>query len=250
MFWLKLTLVPLFLLAVSLVARRWGPRVAGLFAGLPVVTGPILAFMAFEQGTAFGAVGAGAALGGVSGAVVFALVYAHRALRGAWPQALACALAAWGAAGLLVQALPGTWPWQAATAMAALLAAPALRPAMPPLPLAAPPTVPGLLLRMAAGAALTLAVTAAAVHLGPRGSGLLAVFPLLSSVMAVDVHRNQGAAHAALLLCSMLPALHAFAVFCAVLSWAYGQGLLTAALALAVAAALLVQVLTLRLLRR
>ncbi|MFO1327656.1 MAG: hypothetical protein U1F56_09895 [Rubrivivax sp.] len=250
MLWLKLTLVPLFLLGVSLVARRWGPRVAGLFAGLPLVTGPILGFMAVEQGTTFGAAGARAALGGVAGAVTFALVYSHRALRGPWPQALSLALTAWAALALLLQLLPGALAVQAALALGALALAPRLRPALPALPPAAPVGAGGLALRMAAGAGLTLAVTGAAAWLGPRWSGVLAVFPLLSTVIAVDVQRRQGAAHAAVLLCSMLPAFNAFSAFCAVLALGYAQGWLGAAIALAVAVALGVQLVTVRLLRR
>lgn len=247
--WLKLSLVPLFLLLVSLVARRWGPRVAGLLAGLPLVTGPVLGFIAVEQGSAFGAEGARAALGGVAGAVTFALVYSHRALRGAWPQALALALAAWAALALLLQLLPAALVVQAALALLALGLAPRLRPALPALPPAAPVGTAGLALRMAAGAALTLGLTAAAGWLGPRWSGVLAVFPLLSTVIAVDVQRRQGAAHAAVLLCSMLPAFKAFAAFCAVLALAWAQGWLVMALVLAVAVALVVQWLTVRGLR-
>lgn len=250
MLWLKLTLVPLFLLAVSLVARRWGPRTAGLFAGLPLVTGPILVFIAVEQGPVFGAAGARAALGGVAGAVGFALVYSHRALRGPWPQALGLALAAWAAVAVLLRQLPDRLALQAAVALAALLLAPRLTPTLPPLPAAAPVGAGGLALRMAAGAALTLAVTGAASWLGPRWSGVLAVFPLLSTVIAVDVQRRQGAAHAAALLGGMLPAFNAFSVFCAVLALALAQGAWLPALALALAAALLVQALTLRRLRR
>ncbi len=38
---LKLTLVPLFLLVVSMWGKWWGPSIAGWLAGLPVVAGPI-----------------------------------------------------------------------------------------------------------------------------------------------------------------------------------------------------------------
>ena len=79
---------------------------------------------------------------------------------------------------------------------------------------------------------------------------MLAVFPLLSTVIAVDVQRRQGAAHAALLLCSMLPAFNAFSAFCAVLALAFARGWLGGALLLAVAVALAVQLVTVRLLRR
>jgi chromate transport protein ChrA len=47
---LKLLLIPGFLLLISLAGKRWGPSVAGWLSGLPVVVGPILFFLAIEQG--------------------------------------------------------------------------------------------------------------------------------------------------------------------------------------------------------
>ncbi|MGN4077180.1 hypothetical protein ACS0ZK_34345, partial [Burkholderia gladioli] len=52
---LKLTLVPLFLLVVSMSGTWWGPSIAGWLAGLPVVAGPILFLLVLEHGPAFGA---------------------------------------------------------------------------------------------------------------------------------------------------------------------------------------------------
>ncbi|MEI8607666.1 hypothetical protein P4S70_00350 [Enterovibrio sp. Hal110] len=49
MLFLKLILAPLFILLISLSGRIWGPSTAGLLAGLPVVGGPILFFIAFEN---------------------------------------------------------------------------------------------------------------------------------------------------------------------------------------------------------
>lgn len=38
---IKLLLTPLSMLAVSWAARRWGPGIGGLLAGLPLTSGPI-----------------------------------------------------------------------------------------------------------------------------------------------------------------------------------------------------------------
>jgi hypothetical protein len=52
---LKLTLVPLFLLTVSMSGKWWGPSIAGWLAGLPVVAGPILYLLVLSQCPAVGA---------------------------------------------------------------------------------------------------------------------------------------------------------------------------------------------------
>ncbi|QAY92927.1 hypothetical protein CUN63_24935, partial [Pseudomonas sp. ACM7] len=59
---LKLLVIPGFLLLISLAGKRWGPSVAGWLSGLPVVVGPILFFLAIEQGQVFAAQSATAAL--------------------------------------------------------------------------------------------------------------------------------------------------------------------------------------------
>ena len=52
---LKLTLVPVFLLIVSMSGKWWGPSIAGWLAGLPVVAGPILYLLVLAHGPVFGA---------------------------------------------------------------------------------------------------------------------------------------------------------------------------------------------------
>lgn len=229
---LKLLLVPLFLLMLSLAALRWGAQVAGWLAGLPVVAGPILCILAIEQGAAFAATAAAAALGAIFASLSFGVVYAQACRRQRWPAALAVALLAWGLAAALLSRLP-TGPWAAcAVALAALMAAPRLFPAVAAVP--ARPRTSGrteLVWRMAAGAFLTLTVTWVAARAGAQWSGLLAVFPVLGIVLAVFSHRAQGPAFAAALLNGMAAGLVSFFAFCLALAllletagvtWAFG----------------------------
>lgn len=51
----KLTIVPIFILLVTLAGRKWGSSIAGLLGALPAVAGPIIIFIAIEQGNAFAA---------------------------------------------------------------------------------------------------------------------------------------------------------------------------------------------------
>ena len=50
---MKLVGAPLFLVAATLAARRWGGTVGGLIVALPMISGPISVFLALEDGAAF-----------------------------------------------------------------------------------------------------------------------------------------------------------------------------------------------------
>lgn len=214
---LKLLLVPTFLLLVSIAGSRWGPSVAGWLAGLPIVGGPILFFIALEQGTAFAAAASAAALSAVFASVAFSLVYAHASRRTGWPGALAAGGLAWLLAVLALARLPvSTW-LAFAVAAATLVVGPRL---FPPGAMPAGRRLGGVELasRMVAGAALTVGATLAAATMGSRWSGLIAVFPLLSSVLAVFSHRADGPLFAAALLRSLVGGMVSFATFCLVLA--------------------------------
>lgn len=236
---LKLLLVPAMLGLVSLAARRWGPAIAGWLAGLPLVAGPILCFIGIEQGAAFAASAATAAAAAISASILFGAAYSHCARRTHWPLALAAGLAAWLLAALLLARLPLTLPLAVACTGTALLSTPRLFPPSGPLVLTRAMSRGELGLRMLAGALLTLAVTWTAQSVGPAWSGLLAVFPVLGTVLAVFSHRGYGAGYTALVLRSMAIGQYSFLAFCAVLAQLLPEvGLLcafTAAIAVALA---------------
>jgi uncharacterized membrane protein (GlpM family) len=237
---LKLTLVPLFIAAVTLAGRRWGAGVAGLLGGFPVVAGPIVLFLALEQGPQFGALAATAAISAIAGLLVFAVAYCWASINWPWPAALGCALAAWlvAAAGLaLLPALP-----QVALAVAglALFLTPRLLPQSLPSS-AVKGSLSDLPYRMITGGLLTLAVTGAAASLGEVWSGLLAVFPIIGLVLAVFTHRAQGPYQVAHMYRGMVRGLYSFAAFFLVLALLWPQVALWSACALAIGAGVVVQ---------
>ncbi len=239
---LKLTLVPLVLAVITLAGRRWGPTVAGLLAGLPVVAGPIVLLLAHEQGVAFGRTAALAALAAIAGLLVFGVAYSHLAQRWTWPVALTGGISAWllTAVGLLV--LPTTLAASLAAALAALVLAPRLLPLPPPTPspvTSRAATAHDLPWRMTAGALLTLTVTSLAATVGDTASGLLAAFPVLGTVLAVYTHRSRGAEAVAALYRGMVRGLYAFAAFFAALTLTLPHAALGTAAATAVLAALI-----------
>lgn len=241
---LKLLLVPAFLLLLSLAGKRWGPSVAGWLAGLPVIAGPILFFLAVEQGVAFASSSAAASLSAVFASVAFSLAYSHSAQRTRWALALLIALLAWFAGVFVLALLPTSPMLSLLVAMLALFIAPSLYPAPRSQLGAHAVSSTELCWRMAAGATLTVIVTATASSVGSAWSGLFAVFPVLGIVLAVFSHRTHGSAYVAALLRAMNTGLYSFAAFCLALSVALPRIGITAAFLVAATLAVAVQAAT------
>ena len=237
---LKLLVIPGFLLLISLAGKRWGPSVAGWLSGLPVVVGPILFFLAIEQGQVFAAQSATAALSAMFAMIAFCVTYAQVAQRTGWPWALVISLSVWACAAVALSLIPPSLTLSVIAAAIALLAAPWLFPKVQPVLAGPAPKSDKLLLRMMAGALLTLAVTLLASTVGERWSGLLAVFPVLGSVMAVFSQQTRGPAFTAALLRATATGMYSFAAFCLVLALTLpGMGLSGFGLAIAVSVAML-----------
>lgn len=219
---LKLTIVPLFIVAVTFAGRRWGASIAGRLGGLPIVAGPIVVFVALEQGVQFGVLAATAAISAVAGLLVFGIAYCWASIRWPWPIALACAMAAWFCVAPALATLPALPEVALVVAGMSLMLAPRL------LPPSGPVSTNGqryfdLPYRMITGAALTLAVTTSATTLGATWSGLFAVFPIVGLVLAVFTHRALGAGQVSLMYQGMIRGLYSFAVFFLVLAVLWTQ---------------------------
>lgn len=243
---LKLLLVPTFLGLLSVAGKRWGPSMAGWLAGLPVVTGPILFFLAMEHGAAFASNAASSALSAVLASVAFSVAYSHAAWRLSWPPSLLLALLAWGGAAMCLSTLAASAILSLVISLLTLTAAPRLFPVAGTTLSSRPLTAQELFCRMFAGAALTVAVTLVAGAVGDQWSGLLAVFPILGIVLAVFSHRSQGSAFAAALLRAMAKGLYSFVAFCFTLAVGLPRTSIPVAFAAAVAASLAVQLATKR----
>ncbi|MBN2574301.1 MAG: hypothetical protein JXP73_07030 [Deltaproteobacteria bacterium] len=250
MFVLKLLVAPSLVATATLVARRFGPVVGGWVVGFPIVAGPILLFFAIEQGSDFAAGAARSTLLGLVSLASFSLAYAWVALRRRWVASLllgwcAFALLTWLLRHLAAPAVVGL-----AAALVALRAALAL---LPRLALVREPPIPGswdIPVRMLATAALVLSLTWAAGALGPERSGLLAPFPVASTVLVVFAHHAGGAAAAVRVLRGLLLGLQSFSVFCLLLSLLLVPTGIAAAFSTALVASVAVQVLVLRFAKR
>jgi hypothetical protein len=238
----KLLLAPTFVVCASLAARRFGPRVGGLIAGLPVVAGPILLVYALAHGSAFAAGAAVGTLLGLVSLIAFVVVYARLAGRAFWGASMLAGWLAFALATALFSALALPAGAALAIAGAGLLAGLLLTPragaqATP----AEEAPLWDLPLRAACSVALVLTLTAVAGWLGPRLSGLLAPFPIIATVLATFTHAQRGAEEAQRLLRWLLGGYGAFALFCFTLAISLRPLGTLAAFTLAVAVALLTQ---------
>jgi hypothetical protein len=206
--------------AVTLAGRRWGPAVAGWLSGFPIVTGPILLFVALEQGPQFASVTAAGALAGGLAWLSFALSYAWAATRMPWLLSLLSGLSAYLVIGMAMVISAPPFALIAVMVVAAVLLAPFLFPRMTESIRPATSSVIELCARMIAGGVLTVSVTHLSPVLGPKFSGLFAVFPVMGIVIAAFSHRASGNVFTIRLLRSMVYGFYAFTAFCLTLTLA------------------------------
>ena len=100
---IKLLLTPVLMLAVSWAARRWGPGIGGLLAGLPLTSGPISIYLCAEQGPHFAASAAANSILSLMPVALFSVVYSRLAER---QQMATCALGSFAAFLLSLYFLP------------------------------------------------------------------------------------------------------------------------------------------------
>lgn len=214
---MKLVGAPLFLVAATLAARRWGGTVGGLIVALPMISGPISVFLALEDGAAF-AVRAGiGSLTGTLALAFFGFVYAVVCPKG---RLLAVV------AGLTAFAVSSVFFSHLNLSLVALFTLTAvcivLLGCMTPVSRQVGPTRGplkyDLLLRVLLMVAMTLAVTEATPFLGPTVSGVLSSLPLMALTMALFAQRDgKNVAEAQKVMKGLVTGLMSTAVFYLVL---------------------------------
>jgi uncharacterized membrane protein len=242
----KLLLAPSFVVGASLTARRFGPRIGGLIAGLPVVAGPILLVYALTHGSRFAAGAAAGTLLGLISLIAFVVIYARLAARVSWIASLLAGWAVFAAATAIFSTVSIPAGAALALACAAIGLGLAALPAGPCSGRTHPPAPAwDLPLRAGCALALVLTLTAVAGWLGPRLSGLLAPFPIIATVLAVFTHAQRGPEELVRLLQGMVSGFVAFALFCFTLALSLRALGTPASFALATGVALLTQALLL-----
>lgn len=245
----KIFLAPVLIALVSLAGRKWGPGIAGWLLGIPLNSGPILFFLALEQGPEFASWTAVGSLLGILAWAAFSLMYSYCCLKLGWWYSTAIGWIAYFAVGALLLRihLPVLESFVLVSISLALI--------LWAFPRVSPPASPAsygkydLLLRMATASVMVVSLTAFARALGPTRSGILSAFPAYTTILAVFSHRHQAAA-AVTTMKGVAIGLYTASTFFLVLSIALLHLAIAASFVLATLAALVVQGASLLYIRR
>jgi hypothetical protein len=210
---IKLVSVPIFIWTVSIVGRRWGPSVGGLVIGLPLTSGPVLFFLALEQGSSFASAASQGTLMGLISLSTSCLVYSRLSFGQSWSASLVASCATYFAVALLLDFLSAPLLLSFAVVVAFLVMIWRLIPSGAVGRVSRELTRWEIPARMIAATSVVLLITEGATILGPHLSGLLTTFPAYAMVLAVFIHRFDGADASTLFLRGVVTGSFTAAVF-------------------------------------
>lgn len=189
---IKIFGAPLLIGGASLVGKHYGPVLAGVLSGLPVITGPILAVLWLEQGAQYTAQVAWMLPVGLVPLAAYLWVFFRVSQHRGWLLSLCVGWAVFLLIALLCSALAGRYWLLVGIAIAAIIGVGIALPRSTAVH--EPPTLPRveLLARILAAFALVFVLTSATSWLGAEWTGLLAAFPVAGSVMPAFTLANSG----------------------------------------------------------
>ena len=206
---LRMALVAAFVIAVALVAERLGPFLGGMFASLPLYTGPIYLLLALEHDADYIAASTVGSLAITGATAVFVLGYCIAARSQGTLASLASAYAGWSVCALVVQSAH----WTVIEALLFVVPIYAVS-----VPLARSYTRGIALRRLERGwldlplravlcSGLAGAVITASAYLPAQLTGVLSVMPILLTSLILVMHARIGGAAVAALLAHSLGGL-------------------------------------------
>lgn len=198
---LRMAVTAAFVVSASIITERSGPAIGALVATLPVSAGPSYLFLAMDHDAVFIAQGSLASLPMNAGTILMCLVYVHLAQNRGLIVSLAVGIAVW----FVFAALTRAYEWTllggiAINAVALGVCLPLVqrfRHAKMPLITRRWYDIP---LRAALVATLVAVVVTLSNTVGPRISGMIALFPaVFTSLILILMPRIGGPATAAVL---------------------------------------------------
>ena len=198
LFWfelaLKMAVTALFVSVATVIAERLGPTIGALVATLPVSAGPVYVFLALDHDTAFISASAVASLALNAATALYLTIYVLLAQRHSIWTSSSLAFTAWLAAALALSLIH--WTTWSAFALNVVVFGFCFFIVEPFRLVRMPPTKRpwyDFLVRSTMVALLVGAVVTLSFRIGPAGSGVLAVFPVIyTSIMFILHHRVGG----------------------------------------------------------
>jgi hypothetical protein len=235
----KMAVTAAFVVAAIMTAERAGPLIGGLVATLPLGAGPVYVFLALDHGAHYIAQSAINSLAIINVNVIFALTYALLAQRRSLSVSLSLAMLLWFVLAWGVHAVH--WNLVSAGLLNVFVLGASITLARPLRRVSIPPVRTywyDLLLRAAMVAALVGVTVTLSYRIGPSGSGILAVFPIILISVMLILHRRVGGKPTAAVMANAVLGLVGFAMACVVLHFtadAFGSVIgLTLALAMSI----------------
>jgi hypothetical protein len=214
-FWLALTIkmavTALSVSVATIIAERLGAVAGALVATLPVSAGPVYVFLALDHDAAFISASAVASLALNTATAIFITVYVLTAQRRSMWISISLAITVWLAVTLAL--VPVRWTARSALVLNLVVFTLCAWIVKPYDRIAMPPTIrPWYDLVMRAGmvALLVGAVVGLSFRIGPTGSGVLAVFPVIYTSMILILHRRVGGPATAAVLANAVLGLAGF----------------------------------------
>ena len=216
----KMAVTAAFVVAATMTAERAGPLVGGLVATLPLGAGPVYVFLALDHGAPFIASSALNSLGINNVNVIFALVYALLAQRRSLAVSLSVGLAVWAVLAWGVHEIH--WTVLLGVGINVVVLTTCITLARPLRHVPIPPVrtywydlaLRALLVALLVGVTVTLSF-----RIGPGGSGILAVFPIILISVQIILHRRVGGPPSAAVMANAVVGLVGFACACIVLHY-------------------------------
>jgi hypothetical protein len=215
LFWfalaVKMAVTALFVSFATIVAEKLGPTVGALVATLPVSAGPVYVFLALDHDAAFISASAIASLALNAATAIYITVYVLLAQRRSIWISSSLAFAAWLAAALTLG--PVHWTAWSAFALNVLVFGICFFIVEPFRLVSMPSTTRpwyDFIARSAMVALLVGAVITLSSRIGPAGSGVLAVFPVIYTSIMFILHRRVGGSATAAVLANAIPGLAGF----------------------------------------
>jgi uncharacterized membrane protein (GlpM family) len=210
---LKMAATAAVVVTASIIAERVGPLIGALVATLPIAAGPAYILLSLDHDTQFLADSTVASLAVHAATGVFGTAYVFAAQRWSFPVTIAVAVGAWLACALVIRSIE----WSLIGAI--VLSAATYGACVPLVQRFLHVRVPAVArrwfdipLRAALVATLVGAVVAAGANVGPKLTGILAVFPIVMLSLMLILHPRIGGKATAAIIANTMWGLVGFAM--------------------------------------